>query len=124
MHALLSGSVVQTGDDLSVSVELIDVRDDSHIWGERYGRKVSEVVALPQQISRDVSERLRSRADNMDHAQLTRNYSPDSEAYRLYLQGRYNWNKRTVEGLQERYRLFRQGDHARPGLRPRLRRTR
>jgi eukaryotic-like serine/threonine-protein kinase len=100
VRALLSGTVVQTGDDLSVSVELIDVRDDSHIWGERYGRKVSEVVALPQQISRDVSQRLLSRADNLDHAQLTRNYSPDSEAYRLYLQGRYNWNKRTVEGLQ------------------------
>jgi serine/threonine protein kinase len=100
VHALLSGSVIQTGDDLSVSVELIDVRDDSHIWGERYDRKVSEVVALPQQISRDVSQRLRSRADNLDHAQLTRNYSPDSEAYRLYLQGRYNWNKRTVEGLR------------------------
>jgi serine/threonine-protein kinase len=100
VHALLSGSVSQVGDDLSVSVELIDVRDDSHIWGERYGRKVSEVVALPQQISRDVSQRLRSRSENMDHAQLTRNYSPDSEAYRLYLQGRYNWNKRTVEGLR------------------------
>ena len=106
VHALLSGTVVQTGDDLSVSVELIDVRDDSHIWGERYGRKVSEVVALPQQISRDVSQRLRSRADNMDHAQLTRNYSPDSEAYRLYLQGRYNWNKRTVEGLQKGIEYF------------------
>ena len=100
VHALLSGSVSQVGDDLSVSVELIDVRDDSHIWGERYSRKVSEVVALPQQISRDVSQRLRSRTENMDHAQLTRNYSPDSEAYRLYLQGRYNWNKRTVEGLR------------------------
>ena len=100
VHALLSGAVSQTGDDLSVSVELIDVRDDSHIWGERYTRKVSEVVALPQQISRDVSQRLLARGDNMDHAQLTRNYSPDSEAYRLYLQGRYNWNKRTVEGLQ------------------------
>ena len=106
VHALLSGSVVQTGDELSVSVELIDVRDDSHIWGERYGRKVSEVVALPQQISRDVSERLRSRVDNMDHAQLTRNYSPDSEAYRLYLQGRYNWNKRTVEGLKSGIEYF------------------
>ncbi|HEY0765947.1 MAG TPA: protein kinase [Pyrinomonadaceae bacterium] len=100
VHALLSGTVSQVGDDLSVSVELIDVRDDSHIWGERYGRKVSEVVALPQQISRDVAQRLQSRTENMDHAQLTRNYSPDSEAYRLYLQGRYNWNKRTVEGLK------------------------
>src|ERR1041385_5527127 len=100
VHALLSGNISQVGDDLSVNVELIDVRDDSHIWGERYSRKVSEVVALPQQISRDVSQRLRSRADNMDHAQMTRNYSPDSEAYRLYLQGRYNWNKRTVDGLK------------------------
>jgi serine/threonine protein kinase/tetratricopeptide (TPR) repeat protein len=100
VHALLSGNVSQVGDDLTVSVELIDVRDDSHIWGERYGRKVSEVVALPQQITRDVSQRLRSRADNMDHAQMTRNFSPDSEAYRLYLQGRYNWNKRTVDGLR------------------------
>ena len=106
VHALLSGSVSQVGDDLSISVELIDVRDDSHIWGERYGRKVSEVVALPQQISRDVSQRLRSRTENMDHAQLTRNYSPDSEAYRLYLQGRYNWNKRTVEGLKSGIDFF------------------
>ncbi|HET6973950.1 MAG TPA: protein kinase [Pyrinomonadaceae bacterium] len=106
VHALLSGTVSQVGDDLSVSVELIDVRDDSHIWGERYGRKVSEVVALPQQISRDVSQRLRSRTDNLDHAQLTRNYSPDSEAYRLYLQGRYNWNKRTVQGLQNGIEYF------------------
>jgi serine/threonine-protein kinase len=106
VHALLSGTISQVGDDLSVSVELIDVRDDSHIWGERYGRKVSEVVALPQQISRDVSQRLRSRSDSMDHAQLTRNYSPDSEAYRLYLQGRYNWNKRTVQGLENGIEYF------------------
>jgi len=61
---------------------------------------------LPQQISRDVSQRLRSRADGLDHSQLTRNYSPDSEAYRLYLQGRYNWNKRTVQGLQNGIEYF------------------
>jgi serine/threonine protein kinase/tetratricopeptide (TPR) repeat protein len=106
VHALLSGNIVQRGDDLAVSVELIDVRDDSHIWGERYGRKVSEVVALPQQISRDVLQKLRSRADGVDHTQITRNYSPDSEAYRLYLQGRYNWNKRTVDGLQKGIEYF------------------
>jgi len=101
VHALLSGSIVQRGDELAVSVELIDVRDDSHIWGERYARKVSEVVALPQQISRDVSQKLRVHADGLERSQITRNYSPDSEAYRLYLQGRYNWNKRTVEGLRK-----------------------
>jgi TolB-like protein/Flp pilus assembly protein TadD len=101
VHALLYGNIVQRGDELDVSVELIDVRDDSHIWGERYGRQVSEVVALPQQISLDVSQKLRARVDGLEHSQITRNYSPDSEAYRLYLQGRYNWNKRTVEGLRK-----------------------
>jgi serine/threonine-protein kinase len=106
VHALLSGTVVQRGEELAVSVELIDVRDDSHIWGERYSRKVSEVVALPQQISRDVLLKLRARADGMDHAQINRNYSPDSEAYRLYLQGRYNWNKRTVDGLRKGIDFF------------------
>ncbi len=106
VHALLSGNIVQRGDELAVSVELIDVRDDSHIWGERYGRKVSEVVALPQQISRDVSQKLRARVDGSHHPQITRNYSPDSEAYRLYLLGRYNWNKRTVEGLQNGIEYF------------------
>ena len=106
VHALLSGTVVQRGEELAVSVELIDVRDDSHIWGERYGRKVSEVVALPQQISRDVSLKLRARADGLDYARITKNYSPDSEAYRLYLQGRYNWNKRTVDGLRKGIEFF------------------
>jgi eukaryotic-like serine/threonine-protein kinase len=106
VHALLSGNIVQRGDELAVSVELIDVRDDSHIWGERYARKVSEVVALPQQISRDVSQRLRVHPDGLNHSQITHNYSPDSEAYRLYLQGRYNWNKRTVEGLQKGIEYF------------------
>lgn len=106
VHALLSGNIVQRGDELAVSVELIDVRDDSHIWGERYSRKVSEVVALPQQISRDVSQKLRARADGSYHPQITRNFSPDSEAYRLYLLGRYNWNMRTVEGLQNGIEYF------------------
>jgi len=106
VHALLSGTIVQRGDELAVSVELIDVRDDSHIWGERYGRKVSEVVALPQQISRDLSQKLRARADGSHDPQITRNFSPDSEAYRLYLLGRYNWNKRTVEGLQSGIEYF------------------
>ncbi|HEY0728409.1 MAG TPA: tetratricopeptide repeat protein, partial [Pyrinomonadaceae bacterium] len=106
VHALLSGNIVQRGDELAVSVELIDVRDDSHIWGERYSRKVSEVVALPQQISRDVSQKLRARADGSHHPQITRNFSPDSEAYRLYLLGRYNWNMRTVEGLRNGIEYF------------------
>jgi eukaryotic-like serine/threonine-protein kinase len=105
VRALLSGRVVQRGDELAVSVELIDVQDDSQIWGEQYGRTLSDVVALPQQISRDVSERLRPRL-GVEQKQLAKEYVPNSEAYRLYLQGRYHWNKRTAEGLQKGIEFF------------------
>ena len=107
VRALLFGRVVQRGDDLAVSVELIDTQDDSQIWGEQYGRKLSDVVALPQQISRDVGERLRLRSGS-DEQKLTSEYVPNSEAYRLYLQGRYQWNKRTAEGLNKGIDYFTQ----------------
>ncbi len=107
VRALLSGRVVQRGDELAVSVELIDTKDDSQIWGEQYGRSLSDVVALPQEISRDVSERLRPwRSGTEERKQLGTDYIPSSEAYRLYLQGRYNWNKRTAAGLQKGIEYF------------------
>jgi serine/threonine-protein kinase len=108
VRALLAGRVVQRGDDLTVSVELIDTLDDSQIWGEQYGRKLSEVVALPAEISREVSEKLRLRLSGVEQKQLVRHYATNSEAYRLYLQGRYNWNKRTAEGLQKGIEYFNQ----------------
>jgi serine/threonine-protein kinase len=101
VRALLSGRVAQRGDELAVSVELIDAQDDSHIWGEQYSRKLSDIIALPQEISRDVSDKLQLRLSGADRQQLTKNYATNSEAYRLYLQGRYEWNKRTAEGLQK-----------------------
>jgi serine/threonine-protein kinase len=106
VRALLSGRVTQHGDELAVSVELIDTQDDSHIWGEQYSRKLSDIVALPEVISRDVSEKLRLRLSGAEEKQLTKNYATNSEAYRLYLQGRYYWNKRTAEGLEKGIEYF------------------
>jgi serine/threonine-protein kinase len=108
VRALLAGRVVQRGDDLTVNVELIDTLDDSQIWGEQYRRKLSDVVALPAEISRDVSEKLRLRLSGVEQKQLVKHYATNSEAYRLYLQGRYNWNKRTAEGLQKGIEYFNQ----------------
>ena len=108
VRALLSGRVVPHGDALSVSVELIDTNDDSQIWGKQYERKLSEIVSLPQEISRDVSENLRLRLSGAEQKQLTGNYATNSEAYRLYLLGRYYWNKRTADGLQKGIEYFNQ----------------
>jgi eukaryotic-like serine/threonine-protein kinase len=108
VRALLSGRVAQHGDELAISVELIDTRDDSQIWGEQYSRKLTDIIALPEEIARDVSEKLRLRLSGTDEKQLTKNYATNSEAYRLYLQGRYYWNKRTAEGLQKGIEYFNQ----------------
>jgi eukaryotic-like serine/threonine-protein kinase len=108
VRALLSGRVSQHGDDLAISVELIDTQDDSHIWGEQYSRKLSDIIALPEEIARDVSEKLRLRLSGAEQKKLAKNYATNSEAYRLYLQGRYYWNKRTAEGLQKGIEYFNQ----------------
>ena len=108
VRALLSGRVSQHGEDLAISVELIDTKDDSHIWGEQYSRKLSEIIALPEEIARDVSEKLRLRLSGVEEKQLSKSYETNSEAYRLYLQGRFYWNKRTAEGLQKGIEYFNQ----------------
>jgi len=108
VRALLSGRVSQHGEDLAISVELIDTKDDSHIWGEQYSRKLSDIIALPEEIARDVSEKLRLRLSGVEEKQLSKSYETNSEAYRLYLQGRFYWNKRTAEGLQKGIEYFNQ----------------
>jgi eukaryotic-like serine/threonine-protein kinase len=118
VRALLSGRVAQHGDELAVSVELIDAQDDSHIWGEQYNRKLTDLPALQEQISRDVSEKLRLRLSGAEQRQLARNYATNSEAYRLYLQGRFNWNKRTAEGLEKGIEYFNQAISKDPNYTP------
>src|SRR5207249_8693864 len=61
VRAVLTGRVVQRDDQLSISIELVDARDNSHIWGEQYNRKLSDILVIQEAISRDVSEKLRSR---------------------------------------------------------------
>ena len=108
VRALLSGRVMHRGDELAVSVELIDAQDDSHIWGAQYSRKLADIIALPEEIARDTSEKLRLRLSGAEQKQLTKHYATNSEAYRLYLQGRYYWNQRTAGGLQQGSEYFNQ----------------
>ena len=106
VRAVLTGRVEHRGEDLLVNVELIDTKDDSHIWGERYARKLSDLVRLQEELSRDITEKLRLRLTGEQERQLVKNYATNSEAYQLHLQGRYYWNKRTAEGLQKGIEYF------------------
>ena len=108
VRAVLTGRVVQRGDDLFVSVELVDARDSSHLWGGQYSRKMADLVALQSEITRDVSRSLRARLSGADEQRLAKNYTENSEAYQLYLKGRYFWNKKTPGGHQRSIEYFNQ----------------
>ncbi len=108
VRALLVGKVTQRGDDLLVSAELVDTRDNRHIWGEQYTRKLSGLVALQKEISRGVSDKLRLQLSGEQKERLTKRYTESTEAYQLYLKGRYHWNKWTPEGWQKSIGYFQQ----------------
>jgi serine/threonine-protein kinase len=106
VRAVLFGRVEQTGDDLSISVELVNAQDNTSIWGKKYRRKMSDVLALQEEIARQVSEKLHPDMTGEEKQRLAKKYTESSDAYRLYLQGRYYWNKRTVEGMRRGIEFF------------------
>ena len=88
VQAILSGRVVQRGDDLTLYLSL-DGRDGNHIWGEQYHRKSADLISLQTEIAREVSRKLQKRLSGADEQRLTKRYPANPEAYQLYLKGRY-----------------------------------
>jgi len=106
VQAVLLGRVVQRGEDLRVSLELVNTRTEDVIWSESYNRKRSDLVSLQSEIAQDVSSKLRIRLTGADRNRLARKSTEDSEAYQLYIQGRYEWNKFSFESLKKSIPLF------------------
>jgi serine/threonine protein kinase/tetratricopeptide (TPR) repeat protein len=106
VRAVLTGRVVQRGDNLTISVELVDIRDNKQIWGEQYNRKVVDALALQQDISREISARLRVKLPGTDKQQLAGRNPGNAEAYQLYLKGRYYMLKGTEEGMTKAVEHF------------------
>jgi serine/threonine-protein kinase len=106
--AVLTGRIVQRGDALSIRAELVDARDDTHLWGEEYNRRLSDILAVQEEIARDISGKLRQRLTGEEKKRLTKRYTENAEAYALYLKGRYHWNKRTGEDIQKGIGYFQQ----------------
>ena len=108
VRAVLIGRVAQRGDALDITAELVDGRDSSHLWGGQYNRKVSDLFLLQQDIAREISENLRVKLKPEDQQRIAKRHTPDGEAYRLYLEARFQWNKRTAQGLARSVKLFEQ----------------
>jgi TolB-like protein/DNA-binding winged helix-turn-helix (wHTH) protein/Flp pilus assembly protein TadD len=107
VRAVFKGRVTQRGDNLTISTELIDARDNSHIWGQQYSRKPSDIFGLQEEIAREMTAALRLRLTGEDEKRLARSYTSNAEAYQDYLRGRYFWQK-TGLGLYKGAEYFQQ----------------
>ena len=106
VQSILNGRVAQRGDQLTLSLELVDVATDNAIWSQQYSRKQSDLVSLQSEIARDVSSKLQSRLTGADVTKIGSASTTDPDAYQLYLKGRFQWNKRTGESLKQAVVLF------------------
>jgi serine/threonine protein kinase/tetratricopeptide (TPR) repeat protein len=108
VRAVLEGRVMQRGDSLTISTELVDARDDSHIWGQQYDRKLTDMMALRDDIAKEMTTALRMRLTGEDEKRMAKNYTANSEAYQDYLKGRYWWNKTPDECMSKAIEYFQQ----------------
>jgi eukaryotic-like serine/threonine-protein kinase len=108
VESVLTGRVSLRGDDLTIGVELDDVRNGKQLWGEQYNRKVADLLAVQNDIAREVSQRLRSQLSAADQQKLTKGSTDNPEAYQFYLKGKYYTNKFTKDGFAKGIDYFNQ----------------
>lgn len=108
VRAVLSGRLIQLGDSLIIRTELVDTDTGWQLWGEQYNRKTSDLLSVQEEISRHISEKLRTRLSGAEEARLAKRHTSNTEAYQTYLKGRYHWNKRTQEGIEKGIEYFKE----------------
>jgi hypothetical protein len=106
VSAVLTGRIFQRGEILVIGTELVRVGDESQLWGQQYKRQMADIFSIEDDISTEISARLRLRLTENEQQRLTRHYTENPEAYQLYLRGRHCWNKRTIEGMRRALEYF------------------
>ncbi len=115
VRAVVTGRIIQHGDSLTVGAELIDARENKQLWGEQYERKVSELMAVQRDIAQEITSNLRLKLSGLEQRRMTKHYTENADAYQLYLQGRFYWNKRTGEALKKSIEYFNRATQKDPG---------
>jgi serine/threonine-protein kinase len=108
VRAVLTGRLMQHGDTLLISAELVDVNENKQLWGEQYSTKVSDLLMVHREISTKIANSLKLKLSGEQQRRVTRNYTNNAEAYQHYLRGRFYWNKRTGEALKKSVEYFEQ----------------
>ena len=108
VDALVEGSVVRSGNRLRLTVQLVQTRNDAHIWANSYERELEDVVSLEGELSREIAGQIRIRLTPEQAERFAEKRTVDPEAYALYLQGRYYWHQRKEEFLTRAIGYFEQ----------------
>jgi serine/threonine-protein kinase len=114
VRAVLLGSIEQQGEQLTIHFELVDAADGSRLWGTRRSSEACDLLELQETLAAQVTEQLGSKLLREEKRRLRKRPTESSEAFRLYLQGRYHWSKRTRAGLLKSVELFEQSSQQDP----------
>ncbi len=106
VDAVMTGRLTKRGDNLNITVELVDARTNKSLWGEQYERKLSELLTTQREIVAEIVGKLQLKLSGAGEQKLTKKYTDNNEAYQAYLKGRYYWNRRTAENLKKAIEHF------------------
>ena len=107
VQSLVTGRILQLGDQVIIRTEVVDVRGGWQIWGEQYHRKLSDILAVQEEIAKEISAKLKLKLTADEKRRLTKRYTDNPTAYHLYLKGRYHWNEYAHKGLSKAIEYFR-----------------
>ena len=106
VDSVMTGRITQRGDNLTISVNLVDTRNGKSLWGEQYERKMSELLNTQREIASEITNKLQLKLSGAGEQKLTKKYTDNNEAYQLYLKGRFYWNKRDEENIRKAIEQF------------------
>lgn len=115
VDSLLDGRFQRSGDRLRVTVQLVRVSDGASLWSEKFDEKFTDIFAVQDKIAERVTQTLLLKLSGEEKSQIAKRHTANSQAYQLYLRGRYSWNKRTAEGLKKAIEYFGQATDEDPG---------
>jgi serine/threonine-protein kinase len=116
VSAVMTGRMAQRGDNLTISVELIDVRNNKLLWGEQYERKMSDLLATQREIAAAITQKLQLKLAGNEAKGITKRYTDNNEAYQLYLKGRFRFARRTKDDIEQSIPLFQQAINLDPNF--------
>jgi TolB-like protein/Flp pilus assembly protein TadD len=116
VRAVLTGRIVKRGENLTISVELVDVRNNNLLWGEQYERKMSELLTTQREIAGEITNKLQLKLSGEGEQKLAKKYTDSNEAYQLYLKGLFHFANRTKEDVQKAIGYFQQATRLDPNF--------